>query len=206
MIVSNFVLSLSDRASSLLDIRYSLQITNLEEQAIDFIIECHVTPPPGQPSPVHYVSNAVRATFNSGAPLPTSSFLGGNVVVLRYFVGVRARMSALFDLQTMDTFSKLLKGFIVLRVPAIRSDQGGFFPIPQIDHPVRVLLHARMEERRWSELYARDLDGNLMMKIPTGLHTSAEAMALATGQAENEIEPEGMRMYELDVISGYRKR
>lgn len=204
MIVSNFVLRFTDRASSLMDIRYSLQITNLEEQAIDFIIECHVSPPEGEPSPVHYVSNFIRASFNSGLTNPISSFRQGNIVLLRYYVGVGARLSALFDLKTEDTFGRLLKGFIVIRVPPIRSDQGGFFPIPQVYHPVRVLLHARREESRWYDLYARDLEDRLVMRVPTGLHTSSEAMAIATGRAENEITPEGLRMFELDTIKGFR--
>lgn len=203
MIVSNFVLRFSDRASSLLDIRYSLQITNLEEQAIDFIIECHVSPPEGEPSPVYYVSNFIRASFNSGPTFPISSFRRGNVVLLRYYVGVGARLSSLFELNTEDTFGRLLKGFIVLRVPPIRSDQSRFFPTPQIDHPVRVLLHARREENRWSDLYVRDLEDRFVMRVSTGLHSSSEAMAISTGRAENEITPEGLRMIGLDSIKGF---
>jgi hypothetical protein len=186
-----------------LHIRYSLQITNLEDQAIDFIIECHVTPPEGEPAPVHYVSNFVRASFNSGPVIPSSSFRQGNVVLLRYYVSVGARLSALFELNTEDSFSRLLKGFIALRVPAIRSDQGRSFPIPQIDHPVRVLLHARREESRWSDLYIRDLDDRYVMRVPTGLHTSSEAVAISTGRAENEITPEGLRMFEVDAVKGF---
>jgi hypothetical protein len=204
MLVSNFVLMFSDRAVSLLDIRYSLQITNLEEQTIDFIVECHVTAPEGEASPVNYLSNFLRASINSAPKAPFSSFRQGNVVVVRHLVGVGARMSALFDLRTVDTFGRLLKGFIALRVPPIRSDERGFYPIPQIGHPVRVLLHARREETRWSELYARDPDDRYVMRFPTGLHTSSEAMAISTGRAENEITPEGLLMFETDVIKFFR--
>ena len=203
MIVSNFVLSLSDRASSLLDVRYSLQISNLEQQAIDFIIESHVSPPEGEPSPVHYVSNSIRARFNSAAAAPISSFRQGNVVLVRHYLGVGARLSALFELRTEDSFGRLLKGFIVLRVPPVRSGQSRSFPLPQIDRPVRVLLHARREEVRWSELYARDLEDRYVVRVPTGLHSSSEAVAISTGRAENEITPEGLRMFELDAIEGF---
>ena len=204
MIVSNFILRFSDRAISLLNIRYSLQITNLEDQAIDYFIECHVTPPEGEASPVRYLSNFMRASFNSVPTPPISTFRQGNAVIVRHHVGVAARLSGLFELRTDDTFGRLLKGFIVLRVPSIRSDQGGYLPIPQTDHPVRILLHARREETRWSELYARDLEDRYVMRFPTGLHTSSEAMAISTGRAENEIIPEGLRRFELDAIDGFR--
>lgn len=180
MIVSNFWVSSAERRTT----RYSLQVTNLDASDITFTVEAHVSLEPNTP----FSSRIVFSDLYTEA-----YFRKGNVFVNRAVVSIRSQTTKVIRLSA-ETGSSA-EGFVSLRIPPVRS-KTSFRTVPQVDRKVRILLHARREDTRPGRVsYIVDPQGYIPYRTGTDDDYSSESITISTGQAENEIDPEGRWLF-----------
>jgi hypothetical protein len=192
MIVSNFAIASRSERRAVRFTKYALQITNLEDQEIEFAVECHVCSHEGQGLATSYLNDVVRMSIQS-EPFKRR----GNVRAAQGFVRIGAKCSILYELsregrqEFRDDVE--IRGFIVLRVPPASTLAERYFRQPQTDHAVKVLLHARREDvRNDVPRQAINTDGFLSeWFFPLSGVYSSEAIAISSGRAENDLKPEG---------------
>jgi uncharacterized protein YkwD len=194
MVVSDFEIQRTRDGQAIHDTRYRLQITNLEEQEIEFILESHITPPEGISAPFGYLQAALQDSISWASSPHGTLRAEGPVYVLSLPFRIGPQLSATYELNTRTVDDTVLRGFTVLRVPTKRR-QGGLsrwsLGVAQLDHPVRVLLDAsRHEFRDGFSGYVQDLEGRSVYRTTVGDWASARAIAISSGRAENEIPPE----------------
>jgi hypothetical protein len=205
-LVSNFTIGKQgDRTT-----KYRLQVTNLEQIPIEFLFEAHVVL--GEDDDIGLVADSLSVRgyhFREGVPPePRSESLGdvrGSVAraTLRAFTRIWLPSDA-SGLVSLEYAGSELSGYAALRVPAARL-RGRFELFPQTQGTVRVLLHAsHVGYRPPKSGYISDLEGRSIGHQTVGLDDAdAEAIALASGKAENEIEAEGWR---LEGVSDFLER
>jgi hypothetical protein len=111
-----------------------------------------------------------------------------------------ARLSTIFELRVGGTLlpgetqDQALLGHVVLRVPPVRQANHVISTV-QGANPVRVLLSAsRFDTRDAFNNLARNLDGVTQLQLSGNDIFSSQSIPISTGRAENEIEPEGLRV------------
>lgn len=210
MIVSNFTIASRPDAHIYRETKYMLQITNLDETAIEFSIDCHIAA---------NESGTVRiASFNKDMELsaylnevvnmniPFSIFKNkGNDFVSRASIKIEPLHSFNFILSKKALHIKEdsredylhdfveLQGFVVLGIPIASRLSANYFNRPQISHDVKVLLNARREDTRQDD-YKQPVHTNGIVspwKFPVSGLCSAESITLSTGKADNTITPDG---------------
>jgi hypothetical protein len=212
-LVSNFTIGkVSDRTT-----RYRLQVTNLEQIPIEFLFEAHLAL--GEDDDIGLVADSLSVRgyhFREGVPPePRSESLGdvrGSVAraTLRAFtrIWLPPDASGLVSLEYAgggggSDAPAELSGYATLRVPAARL-RGRFELFPQSEGNVRVLLHASHVSYRPQKSWGfTDTEGRVIGHQAGLDDADAEAIALASGKAENEIAAEGWR---LEGVSDFLER
>jgi hypothetical protein len=180
MLVSNFSLGVYYSQSPIKwRAQYTLQITNLAPMTIEFDIECRIT---------RYYFGGVDPKFESPDE-SLSSMLGGvwskdaKGYYQQKLLSIGANSSELYRLWpspgAIRQWSPYVDGYVVLRVPVVRSRQPPYGLVPQTKKPVPVLLSATREDESYKYYSTVDLMASAQSSLP-----------LATGKAYNEITPE----------------
>ena len=126
-------------------------------------------------------------------------FRKGNVVVDQGVVRIPSQTTKVIWLRPEKDSSA--EGFVSLRILPVRSTKS-FRSVPQVDRRVRVLLHARREDTRPGRVaYIIDPQGHIPYRTSTDDDYSSESIAISTGQAENEIDPEGRWLFGADTFT-----
>ena len=193
MLVSNFEVSWLASAEGRRDeTRYELQVTNLYDRPLAFQVRCYATPREG------LLFGAPATTAVSGgwlridelAPVPDT----GNAS--QWTAYIQPRESSTFRLLKRFRNWDVIRGSVELVVPALRPwtevtktnpDPREYgLPVAQTDEAVPVLLHAR----RIDIHEAQTMGDDHRDRAHVGEGYSSEAVALATGKAFCEIEPD----------------
>jgi hypothetical protein len=181
MLVSNFSLGFNDyyEFDTGWTAGYRLQITNLADTKIEFDVECRVT---------QYYFGGTGP--NESVPTSLNSMLRGDWrrdsrgYYQQQALTIGPNESEQYHLQPWiyegRRWTPYVDGYVMLRVPVIRSNQPPYGLIPQTSTPVPVLLSAeRVDE--WIK----------RQPPPPDLLTRAQSsFPLASGKAYNEIPPE----------------
>lgn len=204
MIVSNFCIENTDGHQDLeRRTRYHLQITNLEEATLQILVEFHLSAlrkESARVSPAVHISAdppAIAATMRTTV-VPTGDKLRAETRLI-----LPPRTSVVITLESGIYDGQQTKGFVVLRVPAVRhSDLHRW--APQFAHAVKVLLHARREDEFRPGKSTRVHGSPWELFFNAKPKYSSESIALASGRAENEIEPEGrIRLFEVGDVTKF---
>ena len=192
MIVSNF--EIYKRGVDFWTSDYHLQVTNLADKEIEFLIECHLT------AGEELLSTSTNFTgisvnIDSGWPDKLSFRRRKNVLIGRYSLSVPSHSSSIYHLrrsidhpgQNPEWFRFI--GYIVLRVPPRREELNKFLLKPQQDSPVRVILNATQE------IYRESFTSHNLYRAE-GDSRSIHSIEISTGKSENEIDPEGFGVLE----------
>jgi hypothetical protein len=169
---------------------YFLTITNLESVDLTFRLEFRIsTPNPADPDRTLF--NNVDLVFdiagaNNVIPLSgnaTSSTFGGS---FRLPAGQTASVQLL---PKPNLFGQVdpdfeVRGYVVLRLPALRGNPGFFFE-PQTAAPAKVLLSP--------EVRGTFLPNNFPAVLTGDFDQISYALAIASGKALNEVAPEPSR-------------
>jgi hypothetical protein len=179
MLVSNFTLGFNSVATFEIGwtAGYSLQITNLAGTPIDFDIECRITN--------HYFGgtgpgDSVASSLNS--LLSREFHTDANGFYHQQTVRIDANRSKHYNLQPWirqdRNWSPYVDGYVIMRVPVVRSERPPYGLVPQGKTPIPVLLSARRIDD-WMERHG-----------PDQANSSQSSFPLASGKAYNEIPPE----------------
>jgi hypothetical protein len=196
LLVSNFVLFKDPEGTMYSDdTRYSLQITNLEDKPVEYLVEC-------------YFSHSDRTLVQNSVVASTSGTYRrkGDVIRGSYQLPIPAKESKYFTLRLQPESKAELEllGFLELSLPPLRSSRS-LRLVAQFPHPVKVLLHPRREDRRRNRVTGIvDPQGVIPYHTSQAEDYSSEAIAISTGQAENEIQPTGLPIYE-NLVAQFRE-
>jgi hypothetical protein len=206
MIVSNFTLAQYAQRKDYRDATsYLLQVTNLDTQDITFAVDCYFSSPPDDYLSYLYLLGGIAPPVLIYNPyefvIPFRRLQ--NEAVMTYSLAIRAGATQTFALTKTVRDDRELQGHIELRVPTTRV--GRLVRMPQALHNVPVLLHARREDTRHPEVTGiREPSGVVPYTSSTGDNYSSEAVALASGKAENEIVPDGaVSLFEGSAVSKF---
>jgi hypothetical protein len=196
MIVSSFEVSFL-RSNRLIRWRsYRLQITNLEDQEIEYLVECHT-----DHHSWAYAIKGVALDTKVGVDWTFQSLFrrvgAGYLEATKFRLG--PKRSTIYEIVTRQTdydttsLTESWKGYVVLRVPPTRVE-GRFLTAPQLSRPARVLLDVSQQdyrERFEGQAFSLKNDEPLM-QLPVGDAFSTRSIEITTGKAENEVEAEGL--------------
>jgi hypothetical protein len=172
---------------------YFLTISNLEDKDYTFNLDFHISKP-NPPDPDRTLTDNAEVFYDiagANTALPLVEVLPSPItpIFTTRFV-LPAKQTA--SLQLLPRLSKPglltdanpdleVRGFVRLRLPALRRGRFPFFPIAQSDRPIKVLLNP--------EIRGTFLPNN----FPTGggdFDQINYPLALASGKGLNEVEPE----------------
>jgi hypothetical protein len=200
MLVSNFEVAATADPQTRSETRYALQVTNLADVAIEFLVRVDVTPPLAHGGG----ARAARALVGvwAGATGSSLEFRSTPTTVRgRSRVGIPPHASATFTLRKITQDEEEYRGYVDLSVPLRRPEGRWELPSPQSDAPVPVLLHARrVDWRPQRRVGVRDHDGLVPYYTSTSDDYSSESIALATGAARVELDPGRSPLLESDQV------
>src|SRR5215207_8806553 len=186
MIVSAFEVRRHDHYRQ----RYRLLVANLEHKDLEYSIEFHAEK---TMNPSFDGFGVLSLTIDEPPVEDTVVFLTNPHVYgpkdrLQRFM-IPGRRTGLLELQAPGPGRGDARGFVVLRLPTTRGEPGQTRAIPQTDHSVRVLLNA---EAHVTSVPAEFQAGGVTTAHSDGMtHPFAYSIALANGNAEMSIEPDG---------------
>ncbi len=202
MLVSEFEIRRHDHERQ----HYRLSVTNLEDQDFEYSIEFHAEQSSGAS---HGFASLVRLSFTVDEPFSEDTIVflrnphvygpGGS---LRRFT-IPAQRTALLELYPPGPNRGDGRGYVVLRLPTKSSANAGVLKqSPQSDHPVRVLLNAESHITRVPESFQAGTTGVVLAKSDGMTHPYALSISLASGRAENLLDPDGVfRIKDVDRVS-----
>jgi hypothetical protein len=210
VIVSNFSASVRPASGETLRrVGYRLQITSLATSAIEYVIECRLSPPFTDGVPDQFLTARLSPTPN-GEPIFMRGWRvrdGALIGELRFILPPGKSTEYQLDVRDLapdEPHNLSFLGTIVLRVPATRSSQR-FGATVQAADPIKVLLAARREESQPARSYMQRIElpregstalETTLQMIEGGLLSSA-AIPLASSQALVELEAEGLSLSNL---------
>jgi hypothetical protein len=225
MNVSNFTIASRPDGHINRETRYMLQITNLDETAIEFSINCHIAANDG--------GTIWISSFNKGMELsaylnevvnmniPFSIFKNkGNDFVSSALIKIEPHHCFNFTLSKKALHIKdesreeylhddiALQGFVELSIPMASRLSASYFNRPQTNHDVKVLLNARRDDS-WNDSYKQPLHTNGLVspwKFPVSGLYSSESITLSTGKAENTITPDGAFTLKDTALKDFQSR
>ncbi len=201
MLVSAFEIRRHDHERQ----RYRLFVTNLEDQDFEYLIEFH-----GEKTSAPSFSSFANLSFTVDDPavqdfivfLRNPHVYGPNGSLRRFVIP--AQRTALLQVDPPGPNRGDARGFVVLRLPTIAAPAttGTVGRIPQSDRPVRVVLQAESHVTRVPENFEAGNTGVILARSDGMTHPYAVSIALASGKAENAIEPEGAsRIENIDRVT-----
>jgi hypothetical protein len=198
MVVSNFEVSVKPSLGNVQhQTSYQLQITNLEDKEIAFLVETHVAKSQDGTPPLDLLSPRLLYNPSTYSALTRAWYGVGPEWIDAQSFTLGARLSTILELSPRwlladESKDQTLIGHVVLRVPPIRQKER-FAVTVQSAGPVHVLLSASRIDKRDTFLnYVRDLDGVTIGKEAGNDIFSSQSIEISTGKAANEIEPEGL--------------
>lgn len=174
---------------------YFLTISNLDAKDLTFRIEFFISNP-NPPDPDRTLANNADLIFDiAGANTPITLNQSGNL-----FSGsfrLPAGQTASVQLLPKPTLFANpepdfeVRGYVVLRLPAVRSNISPFITVSQSSAPVRVLLNP--------EIRGTFLPNDFPTLTTGDFDQINYSLALASGQALNELPPEPGRRIRIDL-------
>jgi hypothetical protein len=203
MIISNFEVSVgASLGKTNLRTNFQLQITNLEDKEIQFVVETHVAKTQDGKPPLDLLSPRLLYNPSTYSALTAAWHGAGPVWIDSHPFTLGARLSTIFELAPRTLFAndsknQTLIGHVALRVPPVRQ-LARFAVSAQCASPVRVLLSASRIDCRDSFMnYVQDMDGAVVGKSSGNDLFSSQSIELSSGKAENEIQCEGLTINNL---------
>lgn len=190
---------------------FRLHVTNLEDRQFTYAVKYRVTPPDDRPYWASRLNDGYFAHVGSGTQSPSFSRDGG-VYVSTTTVTIAAHQTRSVGLgpdrtTPVDAALVRLEGYVTIELPVLADTQGraAFRRTPQSSDNVRVLLNPETTMMRVDTSGRAnyiDQDGYVRGTIPvTRLNFDVvEALALASGKAENSIVPDGIRLLDHAVL------
>lgn len=195
---------------------YRLHISNLADQAITFQVKYWVTPPNGEPrwaAVLDRFFTLYAGQYGEGVTNWTQTFVrNGSVYVAAMSFIVEARhtvpvgITPSLSLPSIENLH-LVEGYVTLEVPVLRDGQGkmSFRPQPQSADPIKVMLNPETTMVHIDTSGAgalRDMDGRVTGHVSvTRLDfDSVEPIVPASGKAENEVVPNGIKLLSRDAL------
>jgi hypothetical protein len=190
MLVSAFEIRRHDHERQ----HYRLSVTNLEDRDFEYSVEFHGEQSSGSASSFSGTTT-LAFTLDGGAAEDAVVFLRqphvyGPAQKLRRFI-IPPRRTALLELYAPGPNRLDARGFVVLRLPTKPMVSGGLRSVPQSDHPVQVMLDAASHITRVPEDFIAGSTGVVLAHSDGLTHPYAVSIALASGKAENLLDPEG---------------
>jgi hypothetical protein len=190
---------------------YRLHVTNLEPQAFYYAVRFWVTPPSVEPRWAAPLNQFFSMFGNAGVTQELFRRQGSVYVAGMTFaiepqqtvsvgIGPLAYSSGVGDLSTVE-------GYVTIELP-VRSDPNSatnLRRLPQSNAAVRVLLNPEttmVNEDHHGAGYTQQLDGVVTGRVSvTRLNFNiVEPIIPASGKAENEIDPNGIRLIEMTSL------
>jgi hypothetical protein len=189
MLVSAFEIRRHDRERQ----HYRLSVTNLEDRDFEYSIEFH-----GEQTWASNFSSMTTLAFTvDGSAIEDAvvflhpPHVYGPAQTLRRFT-IPSQRTALLELYAPGPNRLDARGFVVLRLPTKPAAiSGGLRSVPQSDHPVHVMLDAASHITRVPEDFIAGNTGVVLAHSDGMTHPYAVSIALATGKAENLLDPDG---------------
>jgi hypothetical protein len=210
MNVSTMFVQTTSEAVSAVMRGYRLHVTNLEDRDFTYTASYWVTPPddkarwaallnhlfilrsPGYESPFHRVGSVYVAS---------STF----VVAAKHTVSVQFRPGSYLS---NEENIPVLEGHVTIELPVLKNTQGESFfrSAPQSDRPVKVLLNPEtimIHTDIGGSGYTQSMDGIVTGKVSRTPLTfdTVEPIIPASGKAENELTPSGIRLLSREALA-----
>lgn len=195
---------------------YRLHVSNLEDRAFTFTVRYWMTPPTREPrwaAVLNQFFTLYAGLYGEGVENRVQAFARtGSVYVAAMTFVVEAKHTVPVGITPSLSVPRveglnLLEGYATLEVPVLRNGPGDapFRAVPQSIDPVKVLLNPEttMVHTDTSGAGAlRDMDGVVTGHISvTRLNfDTVESLIPASGKAENEVMPNGIRLLSHDEL------
>ena len=189
MLVSNFEVLITDNKNTRQETTYELLVTNLEDIDIEFLLEIHaafINLRYGSANMADLSVGVIDGDFVSESPMQkdTHEFLRSIYFVIPAKATTLVRLSHVVSLQ--------IRGYLNLRVPPVRN-RLHYLINTQQSTPVKVLLEASRQDFFNSfNIDVRGENHNPAYKMFVNSQFTRQCVAIASGKALNEIEPEGI--------------
>ena len=203
MLVSEFEIRRHDHERQ----HYWLSVTNLEDKDYEYSIEFHGEQSSGAS---HTFASLARVSFTVDEPLSEDTIVflrnphvygpGGS---LRRFV-IPAQRTALLELYPPGPNRGEGRGYVVLRLPTKYAASAGVLrQEPQSDNPVRVLVNAESHITRVPESFYAGNTGVVLAHSDGMTHPYSFSISLASGKAENLLDPDGTFRIRISSMSQF---